>query len=148
MAITSGDADRIWVIVTLVTHLLSLPAEGPLSLTPRAGTSGLSTGSSLCPDALCLTFPHLQLINFYSSFRVPWECHFLLETFPGQLSPLPSRIVHALSGPSEHLLARPPAALWVLLGVLVCLPPDELLKAGTDLTTSVSLRTEQHRRPG
>lgn len=72
MAITSSEAVRIWVIVTLAMYPLSLHAEEPLSLTPIFFLTSVPFHLQLlCLDALCLAFPHLQLIYFLLIFQGP-----------------------------------------------------------------------------
>ena len=99
MAITSSDADRIWVIVTLVMHLLSLHA-GPLSLTSIFFYTSVPFYLRLPLPGCSLPYvPPPPADKLLLIFQVQRECHFLLETFPGQLSHCLAEFLHPFWAP-------------------------------------------------
>ena len=74
-----SEVVRIWVITPLTVHL-PLPLRGTAFTDPSV-CFVFPFAAPFAWDALCLAFPHVQLITF-SSFRVQCECHLLLEMLP------------------------------------------------------------------
>lgn len=128
MAITSSEAVRIWVIVTLAMYLLSLHAEEALSLTPIFFLTSVSFHCCfLCLDALCLAFPYFQLIYFLLIFQGPMRMSLSLRNIPFLPTAqqncscpfwAPRAPVVPASGSSLHSY-----------GPAGCLPLDKLLEA-------------------